>query len=132
MKKKLMAMLLSMTLLGALGGCGVTTAPNTDAASNKATNEEGGATEGKTIGILMPTKSSERWINDGNDMVGKLKELGYNTDLQYAEDVIETQVSQAENLITKGVDCLVIANIDGESLTDVCQKAHDDSTLSFF
>ena len=73
----------------------------------------------------MPTKSSERWINDGNDMVEELKKLGYKTDLQYAEDVVETQVSQAENLITKGVDCLVIANIDGEALTDVCQKAHD-------
>ena len=73
----------------------------------------------------MPTKSSERWINDGNDMVEELQKLGYKTDLQYAEDIVETQVSQAENLITKGVDCLVIANIDGEALTDVCQKAHD-------
>ena len=127
MKKKLMAMLLSMTLLGALGGCGVTTAPNTDSNSGTASSSSGGSTDGKTIGILMPTKSSERWINDGNDMVSKLKELGYNTDLQYAEDVIETQVSQAENLITKGVDCLVIANIDGESLTDVCQKAKDSN-----
>lgn len=127
MKKKLMAMLLSMTLLGALGGCGVTTAPNTDSNSGTASSSSGGSADGKTIGILMPTKSSERWINDGNDMVSKLKELGYNTDLQYAEDVIETQVSQAENLITKGVDCLVIANIDGESLTDVCQKAKDSN-----
>ena len=127
MKKKLMAILLSMTLLGALGGCGVTTAPNTDSNSGTASSSSGGSTDGKTIGILMPTKSSERWINDGNDMVSKLKELGYNTDLQYAEDVIETQVSQAENLITKGVDCLVIANIDGESLTDVCQKAKDSN-----
>lgn len=122
MKKRLMAMLLSMTLLGALGGCGVTSAPNTDAGANVSA----GAGD-KTIGILMPTKSSERWINDGNDMVNKLKDLGYNTDLQYAEDVVETQVSQAENLITKGVDCLVIANIDGEALTDVCQKAKDSN-----
>lgn len=84
---------------------------------------------GKTIGILMPTKSSERWINDGNDMVKGLKEKGYATDLQYAEDVVETQVSQAENLITKGVSALVIANIDGESLTDVCKKAKDAGIL---
>ena len=34
MKKKLMAMLLSMTLLGTLGGCGVTTAPNSDAGAS--------------------------------------------------------------------------------------------------
>lgn len=122
MKKKLMAMLLSsMVLLGALAGCSVTTtAPGGD--KEKAT---GGSTAGKTIGILMPTKSSERWIKDGDDMVQGLKDLGYNTDLQYAEDTVETQVAQAENMITKGVSALVIANIDGESLTDVCQKAKD-------
>lgn len=128
MKKKLMAILLSMALLGTLAGCGVTTtAPGGDTGSNKEIEEktDGGSSSGKTIGILMPTKSSERWIKDGNDMVKGLKELGYSTDLQYAEDVVETQVSQAENLITKGVSALVIANIDGESLTDVCQKAKD-------
>lgn len=129
MKKKLMAILLSMTLLGSLAGCGVTTsAPGGDADAGKqaqSTKADGGSAGGKTIGILMPTKSSERWIKDGDDMVKGLKDLGYSTDLQYAEDVVETQVSQAENLITKGVSALVIANIDGESLTDVCQKAKD-------
>lgn len=129
MKKKLMAILLSMALLGTIAGCGVTTTvPGGDTGSSKEVQEEktdGGSASGKTIGILMPTKSSERWIKDGDDMVKGLKELGYATDLQYAEDVVETQVSQAENLITKGVSALVIANIDGESLTDVCQKAKD-------
>lgn len=131
MKKKFMAMLLSMSLLGTLGGCGITTDINEATGGGKSESVEtgtevtGNIVDGKTIGILMPTKSSERWINDGNDMVEELKKLGYKTDLQYAEDVVETQVSQAENLITKGVDCLVIANIDGEALTDVCQKAHD-------
>lgn len=130
MKKKLMAMLLSMSLLGGvLGGCGVTTDISKDNGTTPKVEENDSnkdtSSEDKTIGILMPTKSSERWINDGNDMVKELQKLGYKTDLQYAEDVVETQVSQAENLITKGVDCLVIANIDGESLTDVCQKAND-------
>jgi putative multiple sugar transport system substrate-binding protein len=122
MKKKLMVMLLSsMLLVGALAGCGVTTtAPGADKEKSS-----GASTSGKTIGILMPTKSSERWIKDGDDMVKGLKEIGYNTDLQYAEDTVETQVAQAENMITKGVSALVIANIDGESLTDVCQKAKD-------
>lgn len=78
-----------------------------------------------TIGIAMPTKSSERWVNDGNNMVKEFKALGYGTDLQYGEDVIENQVSQIENMITKGVKVLVIAAIDGGALTDVLQKAHD-------
>lgn len=75
------------------------------------------------IGISMPTKSAERWIDDGNNMVTKLEDLGYKTDLQYAEDVVGNQVSQIENMITKGVDVLVIASVDGSALTDVLQKA---------
>lgn len=35
--------------------------------------EEGGSTEGATIGISMPTKSSERWIADGDNVVKDLK-----------------------------------------------------------
>ncbi|GAD13945.1 ABC transporter substrate-binding protein [Geobacillus kaustophilus GBlys] len=72
----------------------------------------------------MPTKSSERWIRDGENMVKEFKKLGYKTDLQYAEDVVENQVSQIENMITKGVNVLVIAPIDAEALTDVLEKAH--------
>ncbi|MGG6309465.1 multiple monosaccharide ABC transporter substrate-binding protein [Paenibacillus macerans] len=84
----------------------------------------GGGEKG-TVGIAMPTKSSERWVGDGNNMVKEFESLGYGTDLQYGEDVIENQVSQIENMITKGVKILVIAAIDGGALTDVLQKAHD-------
>ncbi|MDO7878161.1 MAG: sugar ABC transporter substrate-binding protein [Enterococcus mundtii] len=76
------------------------------------------------VGISMPTKSAERWIADGDNMVKQLEEKGYKTDLQYGEDKVENQVTQIENMITKGVDTLVIASIDGSALTDVLEKAH--------
>jgi putative multiple sugar transport system substrate-binding protein len=76
-----------------------------------------------TIGIAMPTKSSARWIDDGNNMVKVLKERGYNTDLQYAEDDIPNQLSQVENMVTKGAKALVIAAIDGTTLSDVLKQA---------
>jgi len=79
----------------------------------------------KTIGISMPTKSSARWIADGANMVKAFEALGYKTDLQYAEDVVENQLSQLENMITKGDAALVVAAIDGESLSSVLQKAAD-------
>ncbi|WP_034298879.1 multiple monosaccharide ABC transporter substrate-binding protein [Herbaspirillum sp. RV1423] len=77
------------------------------------------------IGISMPTKSSARWIADGNNMVKVFKEKGYQTDLQYAEDDIPNQLAQIENMVTKGVKVLVIAAIDGTTLSDVLQKAAD-------
>ncbi|ALV07078.1 multiple monosaccharide ABC transporter substrate-binding protein [Roseateles depolymerans] len=75
------------------------------------------------IGIAMPTKSSARWIADGDNMVKAFKDKGYRTDLQYAEDDIPNQLAQIENLITKKVKVLVIASIDGSALSSVLQKA---------
>lgn len=77
----------------------------------------------ETVGISMPTKSSARWISDGNSMVQQFKDAGYDTDLQYAEDDIPNQLSQIENMITKGVDVLVIAAIDGTTLSNALENA---------
>ena len=76
-----------------------------------------------TIGVAMPTKSSERWIADGNNIKKELEAAGYTVDLQYAEDDIPTQVSQVENMVTKGADTLVIAAIDGTALGEVLETA---------
>ena len=75
------------------------------------------------VGIAMPTKSSARWISDGDNMVKKFQAAGYETDLQYAEDDIPNQLAQSENMITKGVDVLVIAAIDGTTLTSALANA---------
>ena len=77
------------------------------------------------VGIAMPTQSSQRWIQDGGNMKQILEERGYVVDLQYAEDNIDAQINQLENMITRGAKVLVIASIDGESLTNVLQKAAD-------
>jgi len=76
-----------------------------------------------SIGIAMPTKSSARWISDGESMVKQFQEAGYETDLQYAEDDIPNQLAQIENMITKGVDVLVIAAIDGTTLSNALENA---------
>jgi putative multiple sugar transport system substrate-binding protein len=77
------------------------------------------------IAISMPTKSSARWIADGANMVKYFQEKGYKTDLQYADDDIPNQLAQIENMVTKGSKVLVIAAIDGTTLSDVLQKAAD-------
>src|ERR1700741_5261475 len=76
-----------------------------------------------TVGIAMPTKSSARWIDDGNNMVKALKAHGYDADLQYAEDDIPNQLSQVENMVAKHEKALVIAAIDGTTLSDVLKQA---------
>ncbi|KQO11386.1 sugar ABC transporter substrate-binding protein [Agreia sp. Leaf244] len=85
---------------------------------------EGGG-DGGLIGVAMPTKSSERWIQDGDAVKSQLEDAGFTVDLQYAEDDIPTQVSQIENMITKGAKALIVASIDGTTLTSVLQDAAD-------
>jgi putative multiple sugar transport system substrate-binding protein len=107
--------LVALALAMATTACGRTY--NTAAAGS-------GARSG-TIGLAMPTKSSERWIGDGNNMAKQFEALGYKADLQFADNVVENQVSQIENMITKGDKLLVVAAIDAASLTNVLQRAAD-------
>jgi len=102
--KKVLVLLVVLSMLLTLAACG------------------GG--KGKNyIGISMPTKSSERWIKDGETMKKILDEKGYTTDLQFAEDDIPTQKSQIENMITKGAKVLIIAAIDGSTLSETLDQA---------
>ncbi|WP_443048706.1 multiple monosaccharide ABC transporter substrate-binding protein [Streptomyces sp. NBC_00328] len=87
--------------------------------------DKSGDTKGATIGISMPTKSSERWIGDGNNVVKNLEAKGYKTKLAFGEDDPDQQVSQIENMITQGVKALIIAAIDNKSMNNVLQQAAD-------
>jgi len=78
-----------------------------------------------TVGVAMPTKSSARWIDDGNNLTQALKDKGYKVDLQYADDDIPNQLAQIENMVTKKVKVLVVASIDGTTLSNVLKKAAD-------
>lgn len=82
-----------------------------------------GSNEGARIGVAMPTQQSERWIADGENVQAQLEELGYEVDLQFANDDIPTQISQIENMINGGAEALVIASIDGTTLTSVLETA---------
>ncbi|MFJ7120445.1 multiple monosaccharide ABC transporter substrate-binding protein [Streptomyces albogriseolus] len=105
------------TLALALTACG----QNSEGGSE----EDKGGPEGATIGIAMPTKSSERWIADGDNVVKELESKGYKTKLVFGEDDPDQQVSQIENMITQGVDALIVAAIDNKSLNNVMQQAKD-------
>ena len=76
-----------------------------------------------TIGISMPEQVTLRWISDGAELKSALEAKGYTVDLQYAGDDIPNQLAQLENMVTKGVDALVIAALDGTTLSAVLEQA---------
>jgi len=115
MSKKLLYKLLAVVMLASL----VLTACGGSAPAD----------EKLLVGISMPTKSSTRWISDGESMVKEFEAMGYATDLQFADNDIPNQLAQIENMVTKGAKVLVIAAIDGTTLSDVLQKAHDSGAI---
>jgi putative multiple sugar transport system substrate-binding protein len=117
--KKNIGIILVLVLVMALAACAApTTAAGPAAADSEADPYNA------LIGFAMPTHSDESWLKHKTYMQQYLEEMGYkNFDEQWAEDVVADQVSQIENMITKGVDVLVVAAVDGSSLTDVLEKA---------
>lgn len=76
-----------------------------------------------TVGVAMPTQTSERWIADGDAVKEGLEEAGYTVDLQFANDDIPTQTQQIDQMITNGADILVVAAIDGTALSSQLDAA---------
>lgn len=131
--KKILATILSAALalsLAACGSSGGASAPAGDSPAAPASPASEGAAPaagGKKVGVAMPTQSSQRWIQDGGNMKEKLEALGYTVDLQYAEDDVQAQVSQIENMITNGANCLVVASIDSSALVNVLAQAKENN-----
>ncbi|WP_297083172.1 multiple monosaccharide ABC transporter substrate-binding protein [uncultured Demequina sp.] len=80
-------------------------------------------TEGGLVGVAMPTQTSERWIADGEAVEAGLMELGYEVDLQFANDDIPIQTQQIDQMITNGAEALIIAAIDGTALSAQLEAA---------
>jgi len=107
--------------------------PDTDtppAAEGEVEGEEPGDT---LIGIAMPTRSLERWNKDGDNLEGLLKDAGFQTTLQYADNKVDQQISQLQNMINDGADVLVVASIDGTALGPVLAeaKAQDITVIAY-
>ncbi|MBO4395806.1 MAG: substrate-binding domain-containing protein, partial [Eubacterium sp.] len=125
--KKLLALLLCAVLALGLVACGEdggdkgSTTDSGSSASSDAGSSSGGG--GNKVGIAMPTKSLERWNRDGSYLEEKFKEKGFDVSLTYSDNKIDQQVKDIEGLLADGVNLLVIAAIDGESLSQVLADA---------
>lgn len=115
MLKKILTGAAVAALAVGLGACS-STRPGAEAGG------EGGTAE-CNVGIAMPTRSLERWINDGEQLQQKLTDAGCTVDLQYADNKTDQQISQIQNQISGGAKILVIAAIDGSTLGPVLEEA---------
>jgi len=116
--RKIVTAVAAGVLALSLAACGQTATTSTTAGG-------GGAAAKGTVGVAMPTKTSERWIKDGENMKKQLEAAGYTVNLQYANDDIPTQVTQVNDMVTKKNQILVVAAIDGVALKGALSQAKE-------
>ena len=112
----------TLITLVAAGGLLASLAACAPAGSSGGTGDEAGGTD-CNVGIAMPTRSLERWINDGEGLKTKLEGDGCTVDLQYADNKTDQQISQIQNQVAGGAKILVVAAIDGKTLGPVLEDA---------
>src|SRR6266567_4656108 len=75
------------------------------------------------IGFSMDSLQLERWQHDRDAFVARAKELGAEVFVQSADGVDAVQVRQCENLLTQGIDVLVIVPHNGEVMASAVRSA---------
>ena len=120
--KKFLAVLTSVALGAALAGCG-STDDSGSGSGGSAGNNGGGSSGGKTVGIAMPTKSLERWNRDGEYLKKQFEDAGYTVELKYSDNDSNQQNNDIEGMIADKVDLLLVAAIDGNTLSQTLDNA---------
>ena len=126
--KKTLALILAACMSLSLAACGggnssAPAASSKPATSQPAASQPAAGGDTKTVGIAMPTQSLERWNRDGAYLDEQFKAAGYNTIVTYSDNKNEQQVNDIQNMLSQGVDLLVIAAIDGNGLNTVMNDA---------
>ena len=129
--KKFLAMLVSLTLGVSMCACGSgndSGSGNTDKpAASDSKSDEGGSSNagasGKKVGIAMPTKSLERWNRDGEYLKNQFETAGYTVELKYSDNDTNQQNNDIQSMIADKVDLLLIAAIDGSTLSQTLEDA---------
>jgi putative multiple sugar transport system substrate-binding protein len=86
-----------------------------------------GFDKGATIGVALPTKTSENWVLAGDLFTNDLKDAGFKPDVQYAgaSGAVADQQSQIQSMITNGAKVVIIGAVDGGQLAAQAKAAHD-------
>ena len=118
--KKFLVLMLALVMTASLAACGSSGGDGGGTDSDTAANPAA-----KTVGIAMPTKSLERWNRDGEYLKAQFEAAGYNAELKYSDNDTNQQNNDIQAMIADGVDLLLIAAIDGNTLSQTLADAKD-------
>ncbi len=106
-------------------GCGANNSSGSSASNSNAATSSTPAKDKKIkIGLSLPTKQEERWVRDKATMEEAAKKAGVDIAVQVANMDAAKQDSQVENLISQGIDVLILAPHDAKAAASSVDKAH--------
>ena len=95
--------------------------------TNTVGTKKKGPNEKVRIGFSMDTLKEERWQRDKALVEQRCKELGAECEVQVANGDDAVQTKQCDNLLTKGVDVLIVAPHNGQIAASIVEAAHRQS-----
>lgn len=114
MKKKVLAVILSVAMVtGVAAGCQSSSGGGT-----------GGDEDSYTVGMTL-NLGNLTWAELSEAAKAHGEELGMTVTVQNSNDDATTQVSQIENFIQSGVDAIIVAAVESNSVEDVCKEAQE-------
>jgi ABC-type xylose transport system substrate-binding protein len=106
--------LLAVLALG-LTGCTTTTA------------RSAGSSDGAgVIGVALPSTGDAGGVHAGEAVASELRDRGYRVDLQYAAGDARTQAAQVQNMLTKGMDAVIVAPLSADELEGPAEIAEEE------
>ena len=122
----LLIALLAMLALVACGGTATQTEEPAaeEPAAEEPAGEEAAAVSG-SVGIVLPTKDEPRWVQDETRFREALEAAGYNVEILFSQGDSAKERANVEDLITKGVQVLIITPHDGTAAAAAAEAARD-------
>lgn len=127
MKKKLVAKILSVAVVATLA-LGLVACGNEEGGSTPAgSNDAGAAKSDISVGIVVKTATNPHFkdIAYGAVLAGKDLGVEVTVDNTNAESEIEAQITKCENMISAGVDGLILTANDSAGMTVAVESAYN-------
>ena len=124
----LLIVALAMMILVACGGTTTTETPAEEAAATEAPAEEPAAPAAEVsgkVGIVLPTKDEPRWVQDETRFRAALEEAGYEVEILFSQGDSAKERANVEDLVTKGMQVLIITPQDGTAAAAAAEAARD-------
>ena len=115
------SLMVGLILLALISGACVS---GTKQSNNSGAKKKKGPNDPVVIGFSMDTLKEERWQRDKDLIEKRAKEMGMEAYVQVANGDDNLQIKQAENLLTQGVDVLIVAPHNGEIAASIVEAAH--------